>query len=209
MNKDIIQSYFGHEFLVDEVRCCDEGTDVLEFGVYSGASLYALLKQFRDICLCPRKVFGFDSFQGLRLEKSDEVIHRDWENGSFDARQLFNTNNVEEIVEQIKQFFKNDGLDVEIIVDFFQNLNTKTIALYDIQPARYINIDCDLYSAAKSVLNFIFDNDLLALNGLIRYDDYYSVLDGGEEKAHKELVEERGLRFEYLSHSIFRYQGKI
>jgi hypothetical protein len=57
------------------------------------------------------------------------------------------------------------------------------------------------------VLDFIFRNNLLAINGLLRYDDYHAVLNGGEALAHKELCE-RGFKFDYLGHSVFRYQGK-
>jgi hypothetical protein len=109
----------------------------------------------------------------------------------------------------LSDIFRSRGFDVDFVVSPFKWLEKDFVKQYDIEPAFYINIDCDLYSSAKQALNFIFDNDLLAVNGLIRYDDYHAVKDGGEALAHKELAEERGLWFDYLDWCVFKYRGKL
>lgn len=209
-----MSSYDNHHFMLECLSDC-EGTDILEFGVYSGDSLHSLLKRFREADIKYRRVFGFDSFRGLKLEESDKVdynVHEQWADGSFDARKLFKADTPSQVVNMLNDIFRSRGFDVDFITGQFSWLDKKfgrgTIELYDIQPALYINIDCDLYSAAKHALNFIFDNDLLAVNGLIRYDDYNALADGGEALAHKELAEERGLVFEYLDHCVFKYKGR-
>jgi hypothetical protein len=199
--------YDNHRFAFEEVKDCS-GTDIFEFGVYSGQSLYSILNKCKEANIKPRRVFGFDSFCGLRLEESDKVVHEQWVDGSFDARRLFKINSPEHISVELTKYFKSKGFDVRLIVGEFNKLSKTTIDIHDIGQAFYINIDCDLYSSAKQALNFIFDNNLLAINGLIRYDDYHAVKGGGEELAHRELAEERGVRFDYLESCIFKYRGR-
>lgn len=206
-----MSSYDSHFFLLENLNDC-KGTDIFEFGVYSGDSLYSILKKCKELDIKPRRVFGFDSFRGLKLEETDEVVHEQWVNGSFDARKLFKAETPVQVANMLTDIFRSRGFDVELLLCSFKSLtklNKKIIDIYDIGQAFYINIDCDLYSSAKHALNFIFDNDLLAVNGLIRYDDYEAVENGGEQLAHKELVEERGLRFDYLDKCVFKYRGKV
>lgn len=198
--------YDNHHFLL-EYSEDSLGVDILEFGVYSGDSLHSILKKCKEADIKVRRTFGFDSFRGLKLEKSDEVVHEQWTNGSFDARKLFKADRPEQVANILNDIFRSRGFDVDLIVGTFDKLNRRVVEDYDIEPAFYINIDCDLYSSAKQALSFIFDNDLLAVNGLIRYDDYHAVKDGGEALAHKELAEERGLVFEYLDYCVFKYKG--
>jgi hypothetical protein len=94
--------YSNHIFRLEDVNNCS-GTDILEFGVYSGDSLLNILNKCRKINLKPRKVFGFDCFTGLTLESSDLIVYEDWKNGSFDARELFKTNSIKEIVKKLEK----------------------------------------------------------------------------------------------------------
>lgn len=204
-----MSNYDNHHFLLEHVGDDCLGTDLLEFGVYSGDSLHSILKKCKEQDIKIRRTFGFDSFRGLKLEEYDEVVHEQWTNGSFDARQLFKADSPQQVANMLRDIFHSRGFDVEFIVNAFKLLDKSIIEFFDIEPAFYINIDCDLYSSAKQALNFIFDNNLLAVNGLIRYDDYEAVKDGGEQLAHKELAEERGLRFDYLDWCVFKYKGKL
>lgn len=199
-------NYDNHHFMLEYLDSCD-GTDILEFGVYSGQSLYSILKKCNEADIKTRRVFGFDSFCGLRIEKSDVDIPEEWFDGAFDARELFKVDKPEQVANMLVNIFRSRGFDIELIVGTFNKLNKESVKIYNIEPAFYINIDCDLYSSTRDALNFIFDNNLLAVNGLIRYDDYNSVKIGGEQLAHKELVEERGLIFEYLDYCVFKYRG--
>ena len=200
--------YSNHDFLLDELKDC-AGTDIIEFGTYSGSSIVELARQVKTHNIPVRKIFTVDSFQGLPAEKDKIPVHNDWTEGSFNAQKYFCVNAPEECICILREkFFRESPLPIEIIRAKFSELNKFVINLFDIRKFCYINVDCDLYTSTVDALSWIFDNNLLATNALVRYDDYHSLPNGGEALAHKEICEEYELGFEYLDRGTFRFLGK-
>jgi tRNA (mo5U34)-methyltransferase len=56
------------------------------------------------------------------------------------------------------------------------------------QPASFINIDCDLCISTYQALDFIFSNNLWQNGTIIRYNDWFSTYISGEEQAHNEIM---------------------
>ena len=56
-------------------------------------------------------------------------------------------------------------------------------------PALYVDIDCDLYSAAVTVLEFMFSSGLIVPGTVLGYDDWASGGKSGEQAAHAQAVE--------------------
>lgn len=70
-------------------------------------------------------------------------------------------------------------------------------------PARYVDIDCDLYVSTVSVLRWLCQHRLLRAGSLIGYDDWFETpfLRGGESMAHLEVASEHLIHFELIAHS--------
>tara|TARA_B100000989_G_scaffold45227_1_gene28928 strand:- start:717 stop:1316 length:600 start_codon:yes stop_codon:yes gene_type:complete len=141
----------------------------LEFGVYNGSSINILSK------LRPKEIFhGFDTFTGLP---------EDWDLGDKKIKAgHFYLENMP-IVE--KNVILHKGL-FEDTIPKWQKQYKKKIS--------FINIDCDLYSSTKTVLEHL--NSQIVKDTIIRFDDLlpspirpYPKWLEGEWKALSEWVE--------------------
>lgn len=132
--------------------------DYLEFGVYEGTSLKGAATYWRSISKQPMHFLGFDSFQGMKIEKGDE--HPFY--GTFDFSTEF---------QAIKKRFKRFP-EVKLIPGFFQETLQKSPKDYGIAHAAVVMIDCDLYSAAK--LSFDFVHGLISKGTVFILDDYFN-----------------------------------
>jgi len=138
--------------------------DYLEFGVYKGDGTVAFvkaLKKFKNE-FKNTELFLFDSFTGLPEKVSFKDDLDIWHKGLFDVGGK----------EKFKAIIKKKGLPLEKIkiIDGFFNESLKSLNL-DLKPG-IINIDCDYYSSAKTVLNFL--NDKMVAGTLIYFDDLNS-----------------------------------
>ena len=116
----------------------------LEFGVYKGQSINILSK------LKPNKIFhGFDTFTGLPEE---------WDMG--DKKIKAGHFNLDKIPNVEKNVILHKGLFKSTIPEW-QKKYAGEIS--------FINIDCDLYSSTKTVLEYL--NQQIVKNTIIRFDD--------------------------------------
>jgi hypothetical protein len=159
--------------------------DIYEFGVYGGRSLEVLINNLCQHNIKYRKMFGFDSFEGLPKQHSSIKSHPDWKYGNFNATKLYNCSK-EDVKKQI--LYRTNNIPILIEGFFKKTLNTNTIITHDLGPASYINIDVDLYTSTYQILDFVFYNKLYHSGTIIRYDDWYSGEYAGEAKAHDQLT---------------------
>jgi hypothetical protein len=139
----------------------------LEFGVFEGYSLQYWSKLLQN----PKSVLhGFDSFEGLpETWKEDHPKGRFARNGALP--QVTD--------ERIK---------------FFKGWFSETLPTYTLPPHEelVINIDCDLYSSTKCVLDYLKNS--IHVGTWLYFDEFGSW--DHEGRAFRELVEETGMRFE-------------
>ena len=153
---------------------------VLEFGVYTGRSI-AWLAEGADA------VHGFDSFQGLPDDWTPEV-----KAGGYST------------TGRLPQVPPN----VTLHVGWFE----KTLPAFLAQeagPLRLANIDCDVYSSTRCVLEALAPR--LVVGSILVFDEYFTYPGwrDHEWKAFQELVAARGLAYRYLSLSPFTRQAAI
>lgn len=203
----------------------NEDLIVMEFGVASGNMACALLNILIRRGLIPKKYVGYDSFKGLPSEDPNASCPSYWYPGAFNLLdENINNNklNVKAVDEEdamrllLARFseYQKHNIDVQLIHGFYEtSLKPELIQLYDLKPAMFINIDCDMYISAIQALEFLVYNDLIADKCVIRYDDW-SIRgipegSGGESKAHAEIVEKYNLNFELVrkssSDAVFRF----
>jgi predicted O-methyltransferase YrrM len=148
--------------------------DLLEFGVAGGVSLRQLAGALPE-----RRVFGFDSFQGLP---------EDWyltvKRGAYAAR-----------AEKIRP-----PPNVTLVPGWFEDSLPAFLGGYEGEIA-LIHIDCDLYSSTTTVLSALAP--LIRPGCLLEFDEYMNY--GGwrdhEFKAWQEFVAARGVRYDYLGYT--------
>ncbi|KTD57492.1 TylF/MycF/NovP-related O-methyltransferase [Legionella shakespearei] len=180
-NKDLI--YTGTTYQTFDVLSqfvAKEGL-ILEFGVRFGYSISHLAKLF-----APRTVFGFDSFQGLP------------ENWYWEMAGSYTTQG------KIPQLAKNitlvPGWFNETLPDFKKNHQ---------EPIAFINIDCDLYSSTKLVLDEL--GKQIIPGTVIVFDEYIGNPNWREDefKAFQEWVKENRVKYRYLTASFYTKQVAV
>lgn len=140
--------------------------DYLEFGVSRGSSMANMYHVLRELNLKKVRLIGFDSFEGMPPESSKEG----WEPGSY-----FST------LSATQAYLKDRQVDmnlVTLIKGWFTNtLNPKAKERLNLQKASVIMIDCDIYSASKTALEFVMP--LIKEKALIIFDDWGWTADSG------------------------------
>lgn len=140
---------------------------VVEFGVAGGISLGIISKQAEKL-VPTRKVFGFDSFEGLPEEWSPNP-HLVFAKGCFS----YDPPDVRDNVELIKGWFE-DTIPVWKEVHF--------------GPVAFLHIDSDLYSSCATILTEL--NDQIVPGTIILFDELINYMnwEEGEWKALQEWL---------------------
>jgi Macrocin-O-methyltransferase (TylF) len=162
-----------YRYVLSQVPEKDGGL-FLEFGVYKGDSINRLAELRSDV-----RWYGFDSFVGL-----PEAWTLGARKGSFD---------VGGILPPVRD-------NVILAKGFFEQTLPGFVAQHRNAKIAFLHIDCDLYSATKTVLNQL--DDLLQPGCIIVFDEYFNYPDweNGEYKAFAEYVAKTGRSFKYIAY---------
>jgi hypothetical protein len=146
-----------------------------EFGVWNGASINHFARR-----LAPRRVHGFDSFEGLA---------EDWA-GAACPKGTFDRGGVLPAVEP----------NVELVKGWFDATLPGFLAAHP-EPFAFVHVDCDTYPAARSALASI--GGRLVPGTVIVFDEYFGYRGwrAGEHKAWRELVDARLIEADYIGFS--------
>ncbi len=151
-----------------------------EFGVYKGKSVNYIARKVSQ------KVHAFDSFEGL-----PETWSASHKKGLFalDKTPVFEKNVV------IHKGWFDDTLPV-----FIKEFNEK---------AAFLHIDSDLYSSARSVLQWL--DDRIVEGTIILFDEYfnYPFWEHHEFKAFQEFVQKNNVKYEYLCYNSNSYGSNV
>lgn len=147
---------------------------VAEFGVFSGKTIKLISERFED-----RKVFGFDSFEGLshdwQLTGSDYKVKKD----------LFCTHgklpDVNDNVELIKGYFD------QTLPGFLEQNEG---------PMAFMHVDCDIYESTKVIFDLC--EDRIVPGTVIVFDEFFDYMH--EALAFYEYLERTGRSFEWICH---------
>lgn len=161
------------EAMVDEIAI--DGY-IAEFGVDKGKSFLQLCDMFNA-----DEVYGFDAFDGLP------------EGGKWHGNTMH------------KGMFKNDCKppfeipeNGHIINGWFENTLPDFASSVEGQPAKYLHIDCDVYSSTVTILNAVASS--IVKGTIIVFDDYcnYTGWRTGEWKAWQEFCKKHKVSYEYI-----------
>jgi tetratricopeptide (TPR) repeat protein len=153
---------------------------ILEFGVRHGTSIRQLAS------LTSQPIYGFDSFEGLP---------EDWHQ---ESKEVYSTRGkipkVPAHVTLIPGWF-------EETLPLFLEKHGEDIAL--------INIDCDIYSSTKTVLDLLSPS--IKKGTIILFDEYIGNLhwEEDEHKAFMESIDTHQWKYEYLFYSAYTKQVAV
>jgi hypothetical protein len=147
---------------------------LLEFGVYKGDSINRLAGLMPQRCW-----YGFDSFKGL-----PEAWTPGARAGAFD---------VEGRLPPVRK-------NVTLISDFFDKSLPSFVAQHNGEQIAFMHIDCDLYSATKTVFETV--GNMLMPGCIVVFDEFFNYPDwkDGEYKAFAEYIAKSGHGFDYLAY---------
>ena len=167
--------------------------DIAEFGTMTGRTAVALSVSLRRLeekygPIDPRggkKIWFFDSFEGLQTSKSDVDINcphvktEIWGPGTCKGLNVDQFNNLISQILEPKQF--------SVIEGWYEN----TMANLDDQKFSLVHIDCDLYESTIQVLEELFSKNRVTCGCIIFFDDWncnYASNSFGERKAWLDTV---------------------
>ncbi len=174
-NTNSVFNTFSTDVLIRSKETAIEG-DILEFGVFQGRSVAILASLFPD-----RKIYGFDSFEGLPAQWTDNAGPGDASTkGKLPSVKLDN-------VEYIKGWYKDS------LPDFFETYQGT---------AAVVHIDCDLYDSTREVLSnikpYIIQGTILIFDDFVGFKDYKK----HEFKAFNEFAKEHSVKFEIIGYAF-------
>lgn len=185
-----------------------------EFGTGRGISLKKYLVALKRICAVKNldiedfNVILFDSFLGLPSQKE---IQKDenpaWSEGYF----MGTRKHIESIVDRT---LKGKKPKIKFVEGFYETSLTDTLRKeLSLSPPSLVNVDVDLYSSTKTLLNWI--RPILQNGTVFHFDDVYEYLGSpfrGELAAIREFNEEynfKDILTPFRNFGVRGFEGKM
>jgi O-methyltransferase len=135
--------------------------DVVECGVASGNSL-AMLAALNRLETAPRRVLGFDSWEGLP-EPRDEDLRTP---GSVATRGAFSATHEDLVGLRLEQY----GRDVLDAVTLVRGRFEDTLPHCPVERIAVLHLDVDLYDSYRTCLRHLWPK--VSVNGVVAFDEY-------------------------------------
>jgi predicted O-methyltransferase YrrM len=154
---------------------------ICEFGVAAGKSVNYISTQLPN-----RKIYGFDSFEGLPESWRDGTPK-----GTFRVQKL-----------------PKVAANVELIQGWFDQTLPEFLAQHP-EPVALLHIDCDLYSSTKTVFNLL--KERIRPGTVIVFDEYFNYPGWKKHEflAFQEFITEHNLAFEYIGYNRYGTQAAV
>jgi len=155
---------------------------ILEFGVFSGGTIQFISEKFP-----PKKIYGFDSFEGLP---------ENWRPGF--PRKAFDLHGalpkVPDNVILLKGWFNQT-------LPKWKKENQSMVS--------FLHVDCDLYSSTKTIFHEL--SDRIVEDTIIVFDEYFNFpgWETSEYKAFQEWIESSSLDYRYLAVNVRHEQVAV
>ena len=172
---------------------------VYEFGLFRGDSMRTLR---RMAPFSHARTYGFDSFEGLPRDFAQNE-RRQWHSGQFRADPR----------SSLLRDLDSTEAPIHFVAGFFDKSLSEPglVRRLDMGPAKYVDIDVDLYSSTVTLLDFLFSHRLLVPGTVVGYDDFWSTscsadspavaspLTNGEGRAHLQAAHRFNATFTCLA----------
>ena len=155
--------------------------DVIECGVFRGASLRLIGKTVKDRA-ADKTVFACDSFEGF---PEGGITDEDTKLFRSEERLMGKFKDIDDVPDRLKRFGETFGIKLDVRKGYFEH------TLPDLKDRRFcfIHLDSDTYSSHVECFASLYDN--LTPGGIIVYDDYASEAWPGAKKAIDEFLADK------------------
>lgn len=173
--------------------------DFVECGVWRGGAAFLMADLLRRAGIADRKVWLFDSFEGLPTP--DQVDGQAAMQYTQDKDKPWYQDNCRASVEEVQRNAKKLGLApyTELVKGWFEESLPAHRAR--VGPVALLRIDCDWYRSVRCCLDHLYDQ--VSPGGIILFDDYYTY-DGCAIAVHEFLAERRPApRLESVAGDVF------
>jgi O-methyltransferase len=168
---------------------------VAECGVYRGQTLIPLSAHLRSSG-SPKRIFGFDSFEGFPTEELKEELSFLGDGGDMNKSEAGFKDTSFELVRQKLVLF---GLEhVELHKGFFSD----TLAKCANETFSFVHLDCDLYGSYKDCLEFFYPR--LSPGAVVLLDEYDDPPWPGCNKAVDEFLSDKPERLERIERQNYQ-----
>jgi hypothetical protein len=181
------------ERAIDLVNRLGVPGDIVEFGVFAGASLALLAHaQRRHPRALPRRVVGFDSFTGLPATNDPHPV---WRDGAFAVNEWWHPTlpvGAPATAGAVRELFRACDLPEPTLVDGVFGETVPRVVPQDVRAAALVHVDCDLYESSRDALAGVAD--ALQDGTMLLFDDwflYHGNPDRGEARAFREFLARR------------------
>lgn len=187
--------------------------DAYQFGVLDGDSMVELVSLFKRNRIELNSFNGFDVFTGMPKETAEPIFQDSWdpdiEPDTFNVIKRLNLNTPKECSEYVEKnvrcaFEQNkSNTKVNVFPGLVENTLQENIQKFEFKKAFYVDFDLDIYSPTKYAFKFLVENNLIVPGTIVGYDDWggtpgYENYENGESRAHKEIVDEYGIKMTKL-----------
>jgi O-methyltransferase len=170
--------------------------DYYEFGLYRGYTFWAAQDFMTKAGEISMRFVGFDSFEGLPEPEGVDRYQGDYVKGQYRVS-----------LDSVRSALNEHGVDWNrtlLVPGFFERtLTPSTVKEHGLRAAAVVLIDCDLYSSAVVVLNFL--SDLLIDGSYVLFDDWNDFDaddERGERRAFREFLHSHP---QWSAKSVFDY----
>jgi len=197
------------------------GTELYEFGVYTGGGLRSWLRMMRrEGVSFQGRVWGFDSFEGMPNEDArfkTKLRQRDqgWLAGGLNAAEQLGVSDWETLCNTLVRNIVGAGANmllppesVTMVRGFYNESlagGRRFAARWRMRPALLVDLDCDLYTSSAQALRFVLEADILVPGSYVYLDDIMPWVWAKDDQpaleqklAFQELTREFGLKWEEL-----------
>jgi Macrocin-O-methyltransferase (TylF) len=183
------------ESLIEELHNTNVKGAIVEFGIYQGHMLNALITKAESLGM-QREFYGFDSFEGLS-EPSKEHDYESWQKGQYAAGY--------DLAAKTLRLPERPSLK---LIKGWVNDSLKTPEAAAINPIAYARIDVDIYDPTVDCLNYL--SNRLAHRAILAFDDWAYTSDKGESKAFIDWAKTvPHLGFEWLGQCSSRFYLRV
>ena len=155
--------------------------DVIECGVYRGASLRRIAKTVKEKAP-DRTVFGLDSFEGF---PTGGITEHDTQMFRSETRLMGKFKDADDVPARLETFSEVFDLTIELRKGYFEH----TLPDLADRPFCFLHLDCDTYAGHKEVLDAIYPQ--ISPGGIIVLDDYNAPAWPGATQAVDEFLADK------------------
>lgn len=164
---------------------------IVECGVWRGGSMMAIARALLNRGIMDRKLYLFDTFQGMPAPCEKDRHFDDDVRAQYEAAQFSNREGSSWCyapLEEVRRNLESTGYPTENL-HFIPGKVEDTLPVTDVPEIAMLRLDTDFYESTKAEMEYLYPK--LTSGGILLLDDYYNWL--GSKDAVDEYIAEHNI----------------